>query len=245
LGEAVEIGPPTSLVMTRESGRNVLVVAPPESTDGVLASMITGAAAMARRAYGAIELFYFDGSPIGQESFATWLDEAAIGAIVVKPRESEQQIAAIAEEVRSRVEQDQTDLAPKLVVINPLNRFSDFKQDESFSFSLDAAAKISGSAALQSVLRDGPAVGIFTIICCSSAETVSRWLPRQSRHDLQQRIIGRVNASDSAALIDSAEAANLSPATMLIYDDADGTFHKFRACDLPSPQDIQSWLSQP
>lgn len=243
LGEAVEIGPPTALVLTRESGRNVLVVAPPESTDGVLASVVTGAVAMARRAHGSIELFYFDGSPIGQESFAAWLDQSKIDAIVVKPRDSEQQIAAIAAEVRSRVETDQTDLPPKLVVINPLNRFNDFKQDESFSFSLDAAAKISDSAALQSILRDGPAVGIFTIICCSSAETVSRWLPRQSRHDLQQRIIGRVNASDSAALIDSAEASNLSPATMLIYDDADGTFHKFRACDLPSPADISVWLS--
>lgn len=242
LGEAVEIGPPTSLVLTRETGRNVLVVAPPESTDGVLASILTGAVAMAKRAHGSIELNYFDGSPIGQESFAMWLDQSALGAIVVKPRDSEKQIAAIAEEVRSRVENDQTDLPPKLVVINPLNRFSDFKQDESFSFSLDAAAKVSGSAALQSVLRDGPAVGIFTIVCCSSAETVSRWLPRQSRHDVQQRILGRVNASDSAALIDSAEAANLSPATMLIYDDSDGTSHKFRACDLPSPPDIQTWL---
>ena len=243
LGEAVEIGPPTSLVLARESGRNVLIVAPPESTDGVLASVVSGAVAMARRAHGSIELFYFDGSPIGQESFATWLDESGIGAAIVKPRESEQQIAAIAAEVRSRVENDQTDLPPKLIVINPLNRFSDFKQDESFSFSLDAAATISGSAALQSVLRDGPAVGIFTIIGCSSAETVSRWLPRQSRHDLQQRIIGRVNASDSAALIDSAEASNLSPATMLIYDDADGTFHKFRACELPSPNLVDGWLS--
>lgn len=242
LGEAVEIGPPTSLGLTRESGRNVLIVAPPESTDGVLASILSGAVAMARRTHGSIELFYFDGSPTGQESLATWLNQAAIEATVVKPRDSEQQIAAIAEEVRLRIENDHTDLPPKLVVINPLNRFSDLRQDESFSFSPDAAAKISGSAALQRVLRDGPAVGVFTILCCSSAETVSRWLPRQSRHDLQQRIIGRVNASDSAALIDSTEAANLSPATMLIYDDADGTFHKFRACDLPSPQDVQKWL---
>jgi len=242
LGEAVEIGPPTSLELTRESGRNVLIVAPPESTAGVLASILSGAVAMARRAHGSIELFYFDGSPAGQESLANWLDQAAMQATVVKPRDSEQQIAAIAEEVRSRVETDHTDLPPKLVVINPLNRFSDFKQDESFSFSLDAAATVSGSAALQRVLRDGPAVGIFTILCCPSAETVSRWLPRQSRHDLQQRILGRVNASDSAALIDSAEAANLSPATMLIYDDADGTFHKFRACDLPSPANVKNWL---
>jgi len=242
LGEAVEIGPPTSLVLTRDSGRNVLIVAPPESSDGVLASILSGTVAMARRAHGSIELFYFDGSPTGQESLTNWLDQASMQATVVKPRDSERQIAAIAEEVRLRIENDHTDLPPKLVVINPLNRFSDFKQDESFSFSLDAAATISGSAALQRVMRDGPAVGVFTILCCSSAETVSRWLPRQSRHDLQQRIVGRVNASDSAALIDSAEAANLSPATMLIYDDADGTFHKFRACDLPSPQDIQKWL---
>lgn len=242
LGEAVEIGPPASLLLNRDSGRNVLIVAPPESTDGVLASIISAVVVSARRKGDEIELFYFDGSPAGQESLANWLGQASLDAVVVKPRDSETKIAALAEEVKRRLADDSTGSPPKLVVINPLNRFSDLRQEESFSFSLDAAAKISGSAALQAVLRDGPAVGIFVIVCCPSAETVSRWLPRQSRHDLQQRILGRLNASDSAALIDSAEAANLSPATMLVHDDADGTVHKFRVCDLPPPSEVGVWL---
>lgn len=259
LGESVEIGPPAGIVLSRETGRNVMLVAPQESTAGLLASILSGFVASAKslaKSSGAEssgappEIAFFDGSPVlqdsgqelGQGSLATWLAQSGLSAEVIKPRDCEAKIAELAARVRQRVEADQTDQPPVVVVIDPLNRFSDLRQDDSFSFSLDAAAGVSGSAALQSILRDGPGVGVFTILCCTSAETITRWLPRQSRHDLQQRILGRVNASDSAALIDSNEAAGLSPATMLIYDDSDGTYRKFRTCDLPDPADVRTWL---
>jgi S-DNA-T family DNA segregation ATPase FtsK/SpoIIIE len=246
LGESVEIGPPAAIVLSRESGRNVMLVAPQESTAGLLASILSGFAASAKRSGQSPEIAFFDGSPMGQDSgqasLATWIDESGLSAEVVKPRDCVAKIAELAARVRHRVEADQTDQPPIVVVIDPLNRFSDLRQDDSFSFSLDAAAGVSGPAALQSILRDGPGVGVFSILCCTSAETITRWLPRQSRHDLQQRILGRVNASDSAALIDSNEAAGLSPATMLIYDDSDGTYRKFRTCDLADPADVRTWL---
>jgi len=243
LGESVEIGPPAAIRFSRESGRNLIVVASPESTDGILASIISAMVADGKRKHGSLQLVYFDGSPAGQDVLGTWLDQAGTGAVLIKPRESETQMAAIAQQVRQRAEvAEQGDLPPVVVVINPLNRFSDLRQDDTFSFSLDAATGPKGPASLQAILRDGPAVGIFTILCCSSAETLTRWLPRQSRHDLQQRILGRVNAADSAALIDSAEASGLSPATMLIYDDTDGTLHKFRSCDLPDAVEVGAWL---
>jgi DNA segregation ATPase FtsK/SpoIIIE, S-DNA-T family len=243
LGEAVEIGPPASLQLPRQSGRNVLIVAPPESTSGLLASVLSGLAASAQHCYGSIELFLFDGHPNDQASLSSWLSDSGITATITKPRQSESLLASIAERMRQRIADDATDEPPIVIVIDPLNRFSDLRQDDSFSFSLDAAAGPSGPAALQEILRDGPEVGIFTILCCSAAETLSRWLPRQSRHDLQQRIIGRVNASDSASLIDSSEAAGLSAATMLLYDDADGSVRKFRTCDLPPAEAVRDWLS--
>ncbi len=243
LGEAVEIGPPASVRLPRQPGRNLLIVAPPESTSGLLASILSGLAVSARHRCGGMELFLFDGHSTGRASLATWLGDVGITATVTKPRDSESQMALIADRVRQRVAEDITDDPLLLLVVDPLNRFSDLRQDDTFSFSLDAAAGPSGPAALQAVLRDGPAVGVFTILCCSAAETVSRWLPRQSRHDLQQRILGRVNASDSAALIDSSEAAGLSTATMLIYDDADGRVRKFRTCDLPAAECVRDWLA--
>ena len=131
-----------------------------------------------------------------------------------------------------------------MVVIDPLERFRDLRQKDSFNFSLDSASgAASGDAALQAVLRDGPAANVFIVLIAGSAETVSRWLPRASQHDLEIRILGQMNQSDSALLIDSPIASELSAATMLVYDDADGSITKFRQCDLPNVEQVKDWLA--
>jgi S-DNA-T family DNA segregation ATPase FtsK/SpoIIIE len=60
---------------------------------------------------------------------------------------------------------------------------------------------------------------------------------------LEIRILGQMNQSDSALLIDSPVAAELSAATMLVYDDADGGIAKFRQCDLPDADQVKDWLA--
>lgn len=243
LGEAVEIGPPATLVLPREPGRNVLVVAPNDMTGGLLAGCASSVAASISQGKSA-SILYFDGGRSDELLLGAWLNECAIASEVIKPRECEDRIVQVSKLVQERTEADDREQPPTLLIIDPLERFRDLRQDESFSFSLDGAASgTSGAEALQKILRDGPAVGVFTILVCSSAETVTRWLPRASRHDLQQRILGRINPSDSSALIDSPDAASLSAATMLIYDDADGTTRKFRVCDLPEPAIVRPWLA--
>ena len=52
-----------------------------------------------------------------------------------------------------------------------------------------------------------------------------------------------MNQADSALLIDSPVASELSPATILVYDDADGSIAKFRQCDLPEAERVKDWLA--
>ncbi len=151
-------------------------------------------------------------------------------------------MANVAELIRQRGDQD-AGAAPILLVVDPLERFRDFRQDESFNFSLDAAAEAAGGgASLQAVLRDGPPAGVFVILICGSAEILTRWLPRSSQHDLELRILGQMNQSDSALLIDSPAAADLSEATLLLYDDSDGRISKFRQIELPDAGVVKKWL---
>jgi S-DNA-T family DNA segregation ATPase FtsK/SpoIIIE len=139
---------------------------------------------------------------------------------------------------------DAEDVPPLIVIVDPLERFRDLRQDDSFNFSLDSpGGSVGGGVALQNVLRDGPAANVFVFLVAGSAETLSRWLPRPSQHDLELRVIGQMNQSDSALLIDSPVAADLSAATMLLYDDSDGRITKFRQCDLPDGADVKQWLA--
>jgi S-DNA-T family DNA segregation ATPase FtsK/SpoIIIE len=242
LGESVEIGPPMSVQLSRNGGRNVLMIASDESRGAVLASVISGFVKSDPRC----QIVYFDGHRVDDtQPLTPWLAEAGIEAKVVKVRDCESEVIRLHELIQQRNDPDQErDCPPVIVVLDPLERFRDLRQEESFNFSLDAsAATMEGSVAFQSVLRDGPPANVFTIVVCGSVETLSRWLPRASHHDLELRILGQMNASDSALLIDSPAASDLSAATMLLYDDSDGRITKFRQCSLPNPAAVKQWLA--
>src|SRR5690606_22254606 len=112
-------GPPASLQLPRQPGRNVLLVAPPESIGGLLASIVASAVAAARQQGDELELYLFDGHTGGPNSLAPWLAAAGLSATVTKPRDSEPQMAAIAQRVQQRVAEDREDAPPLLLVIDP------------------------------------------------------------------------------------------------------------------------------
>ena len=239
LGESVEIGPPQRVKLGRDPGRNILMIAAVDSRNALLASSLSGMAKSDPR----LEVVYFDGTRADDGgSAASWLEQAGVRTRTVKTRDADGEISRLNELIQERGG-EANDSPPIILVIDPLERFRDLRQDDSFNFSLDAGSgPASGGAALQAVLRDGPAANVFVILIAGSAETVSRWLPRASQHDLEIRILGQMNQSDSALLIDSPVAAELSAATMLVYDDADGGITKFRQCDLPDADQVKDWL---
>lgn len=302
LGEAVELGPPTTLRFQADTGRNALLVAPPKMRVSVVGAVI----ATAIEHSPDLSIVLLDGSRADDGgSLADWIDQAGIDARIVRTRDAETHMIELAELVAARVAQesgsevaampnqpaeqprftgsfslddpsaavsspsgdsstpDVTEASPSvaessptgspshsaepiaddghpmLVIVDALDRLRDLRQSESLDFSLDASSKPSGSKAFQSVLRDGPSVGVFVLVTLPSAEILSRWLPRQSQHDLELRLIGPINAADSSLLIDSPAASELSPATMVLYDDADGRTTKFRICDPPARAEIE------
>ncbi len=239
LGEAVEIGPPVSMKFTRDTGRNLLVMAPPESRGALVATCL----ASFQKSDSRLEIVYFDGLRVDEgESIASWIAQAGIHAKIVKLRDAESRMVQIHQTIADRMNQE-GEFEPIVLVIDPLERFRDLRQDDSFSFSLDSAgAAVSGPVAFQECLRDGPSVNVFCCVVASSAEMLTRWLPRASMHDLELRVLGRMNPSDSSLLIDSPMASELSAATMLLYDDSDGRITKFRQCDLPQANEVKAWL---
>ena len=240
LGESVEIGPPQQLKLGRDPGRNILLITGQDSRQALLASSLSGMAKSDPR----LEIVYFDGARTDDyESLMPWLEQAGIRTRKIKTRDGEAEMNRLSEMIRERGD-DAQDAPPIVVVVDPLERFRDLRQDDSFNFSLDSSSgPQGGGAALQSVLRDGPPANVFVVLVAGSVETVSRWLPRASQHDLEIRILGQMNQSDSALLIDSPLASDLSAATMLVYDDSDGRIAKFRQCDLPDAEAVKDWLT--
>ncbi len=248
LGEAIEIGPPTTLDLRPGSGRNVLTVASAETSLPLIGSLLSTMAVDAKRHQGQWpEIWVLDGTRAvndGQVAVADWLTACGLEVQRIKPRDCELEIVRLKELVDARLaaaDSEDCTLRPVLVLITPLERFRELRQTDSYSFSLDDAGG-GAPVALQSLLRDGPQVAVHTILCCQSAETLTRWLPRSVHHDLELRLLGRMSATDSANLIDTPEASDLSAATMLLYDDAEGRLKKFRICDQPEASDVAAWI---
>ncbi|MEM6779020.1 MAG: FtsK/SpoIIIE domain-containing protein [Planctomycetota bacterium] len=252
LGEAVALGPPSMLSLQPMTGRNILIVAAQPMRLAVLTSLITSVKMYRPNAI----LQVFDGSRQGdaagrdQETLRQWIEGVSLDAKIISPRDAESEILSLAEEVDRRTAVADSESseafndAPMMVVVESLDRLRDLRQDDAYQFSLDADDSRRGDQAFQKVLRDGPTVGIFCVVTMASAETLSRWLPRQSHHDLEVRLVGSINASDSSLLLDSVVASELAAATMVHYDEADGRLTKFRLCDPPTSQQVADSLAR-
>ena len=68
-------------------------------------------------------------------SLAPWLTDAGIHVETVKPRDCETKLKELVEVINGRSEVEE-DVEPIVVVVDPLDRFRDLRQDDSFSFSL-------------------------------------------------------------------------------------------------------------
>ncbi|MCC9603830.1 AAA family ATPase [Stieleria sp. JC731] len=241
LGEAVEIGPPVSLQLSRNAGRNVMLIPPADARTGLLASIVSGFA----KSNPNLEVLYFNGNrPNESDSMHEWLQEAGLKVKEIKPRDATEEMNLLVKIIKERGD-EAVGVPPILVVIDPLDRFRDFRHEDTFSFSLDAdSGPMSGGQAFREMLKDGPPANVFALLVCGSTEIVSRWLPRQSQHDVELRVLGRLNASDSSLLIDSPIASELSTATMLLYDEPAGKISKFRQLDVPGFTEVKDWIEE-
>ena len=131
------------------------------------------------------------------------------------------------------------------LLIFGLPRFRELRRDEDdfgfSSFSDDKPQPVARQFA--SVLRDGPAVGIHTLIWCDTYSNASRWLDRQTLRDLDHRVLFQMSATDSANLMDSPAASRLGVHRALLYSEEQGSTEKFRPYG-PPPQDWLAWINR-
>ena len=95
------------------------------------------------------------------------------------------------------------------------------------------------SKQLATILREGPALGVHTLIWCDSYNNVSRWIDRPSMRDLELRVLFQMSATDSSNLMDSPAASRLGGHVSIFYSEEQGSAEKFRPYGLPSPE----WLA--
>ena len=134
------------------------------------------------------------------------------------------------------------DARPLYLVIFNLGRFRDLRrQEDTFGFS-SAGGEEPPSTVDQftEILREGPSLGIHTLVWCDTCNTLGRWLARQTIHDLEMRVAFQMSEGNSTMLIDSPDAGRLGAHRAILYDEGLGQMEKFRPYGPPD----ERWLTQ-
>ena len=117
----------------------------------------------------------------------------------------------------------------RLLCIHGIHRARDLRQDEmsGFLFSGSEPKEVSLAAKFSQILRDGPELGIHTIIWCDTLTNLSRSVDRRNFGEFAMRVVTQMSSEDSAGLIDSPLASKLGARRAVFYSEDEGRLEKF------------------
>jgi DNA segregation ATPase FtsK/SpoIIIE-like protein len=253
LGAAVSIKDATTAVFHRQSGANLLMVGQQEEKAlGILSNCLISLAATSSflggngLSYG--RFLVFDGTRPDAPDFGFWRKFAKHMPCDVQLHSSNDRLEVIQEvanEVTRRQEASAENERPIFLIIYNLSRFRDLRRsDDDFGFSgFSEDESATPGKSFTTILRDGPLVGVHTLMWCDTFSNVNRWFDRQTLRDLDHRVLFQMSATDSSNLMDSPNASRLGVHRAILYSEEQGKFEKFRPYGLPD-EDWLAWVKQ-
>jgi energy-coupling factor transporter ATP-binding protein EcfA2 len=237
-GDPVAIKDPTAAIFRRNTGSNCLIVGQQDDESLAITStaLVSLAAQFPRKT---ARFFLIDATPADDPRFGTLADVVSNFPHSVQVgnwRDADTIISTVAAELKAREEQNLTDEDSIFLVLHGLHRLRALRRKEDdFSFSTDPDAPLSIDKQLAAIIREGPGLGIHTILWADTIGNLERALDRQTIGEFDARILFQMNANDSTVLIDSPAAGRLGQNRALLYSEETGTFEKFRPYAQPAP----------
>ncbi|MEI6240810.1 MAG: FtsK/SpoIIIE domain-containing protein, partial [Planctomycetia bacterium] len=212
LGDAIAIKDPTSAIFRRQGGANMLIVGQRDDLGTALLSMSMVSLAAGHDphpggATGRPARFVLFEPAIAEEKpeilLATLAKNLPHDVDVVGRLGVADAMERLAAEVRRRVDAQILDGESVFVVIRDLARFRELrKADDGFGFSFGSEKKVGPAQNFLDVLKDGPTVGIHTLLWCDSLTNLMRTFERGTLKEFELRILFQMSGSDSSQLID-------------------------------------------
>ncbi|MFM7152119.1 MAG: cell division protein FtsK, partial [Gemmataceae bacterium] len=126
------------------------------------------------------------------------------------------------------------------LILHGLHRFRNlFREEDEFGISGQASSDDNPSSMLSFIIKEGPSLGIHSLIWCDTLANLQRVFNRQSMRELTMRVAMQMNVNDSSQLIDSPAASKLGPNRALFSNEEEGVLEKFRPYGIVSREQIQ------
>jgi hypothetical protein len=241
VGEAIAIKDPTLAVFRRQTSSNLLLLGQhDEGSLGILSTALVGLAAQ----HGNARFYVLDGST-ADSTLAGVLKrvtealphESRVGGW----REVPAFLTELNEEVERRQKTHDGDFPEVYLFLYGLHRFRDLrKQEDDFGFSRRGEEKANPAKQLDTLLKEGPGVGIHVLMWCDSLNNFNRALERAALREFEMRVLFQMSANDSSTLIDSPVASKLGMNRALFHNEDLALPEKFRPYSLPT----EAWLAE-
>jgi hypothetical protein len=251
LGDPIAIKDPTAAYFRRQSGSNLLIVG--QNDELALGMMITALLSLvAQHATDSARFYILDFASADDPNVDYLRDLVQLLPQQVKwgrRRELPTIIDEVAAELAVRHELAEDDLRtlPSLyLVIYSLQRARDLHPDENASYSHYNNDPPPPSPAEQflTIIRQGPDLGIHTLLWCDTVANLKRILDRHYKREFDTRVALQMSADDSSTLLDNPAAAKLGPYRALLVNDEEGRHEKFRPYNVPDAQWIAAMGKQ-
>ena len=242
LGEPIAIKDAATARFRRQAGSNLLIVTREELEGlGMVTSALLSLASQHDSEACQFQIADFSSADLGWADFLDVLRGAdTIGLpheVVRLPRRSvPEALKALLQTIEVRERADSAPRSNVFLVIVGLQRARDLRKDEA-DYATDSAADD-----LLSVLRNGPDVGVHTIVLADTVASVQRAPSRKALAEYGLRVVGGMSATDSNALLDSDAASRIDRPHRLLFvdDERPGVLEKFRPFRMPDRQ----WAAQ-
>jgi S-DNA-T family DNA segregation ATPase FtsK/SpoIIIE len=250
LGDPTAIRDPIAAVFCRQSGSNLLIVGQDEEAAlGMMAIALISLAAqlpVGGKAEGedGATFYVLDFSKVNTSYAGLWHTLADILPHKVKVGRRIQLpglIAELAADVQARLNNERPDELPRYLFLFGLQQARDLDQEElGYSSYGEDSAQPNPTRQFATIVREGPDLGIHTLVWCDTKANLERRLDRRTLREFTMRVALQMSEEDSSSLLNSPLASRLGPYRALFYSEIENRMEKFRPYRLPSAM----WLEQ-
>ncbi|HVL15156.1 MAG TPA: FtsK/SpoIIIE domain-containing protein [Gemmata sp.] len=238
LGDPIAIKEPTAAVFRASGGSNLLVLGQNEQgARGLFAAAAVALAAQVNAPAGATAFTLLDATPDDAEDAEFFAKFAAkLPGAAAPPRSAlREALAELAAEIDRRQKGESADRSPRFLMVFGLHRFRDLrKSDDDFGFGRRGAEKVASPAELlNTILREGPPLGVFVIAWCDSLTNLNRAFDRPQLREFGMRVLFQMSAADSSTLMDTPAASRLKRHQAILLLEDQERAEKFRPYGLP------------
>lgn len=259
LGEPIAIAEPTAAHFRRQSGCNLLIVGQDdEAALGMMTSAWLSLAAQlppsaphdsAQATFYVLDFTAVDGTY--SEYFPQLAAQLPQTAAVVRRPQLPMVVDLLAQTVKQRLDAESGAQAgdegaarpPIFLLVYGLQRARDLRQEEGLgmgfsSFEAPEAAKPDPAQQFSTIVRDGPDVGVHTLVWCDTVTNLNRSLDRRTLREFTMRVALQMSAEDSTTLMDGPMASKLGLHRAYFVSEDEGRQEKFQPYRVPE----SGWL---